>query len=218
MNEVNCQMEKITISPETRRKFADAGKVRRTFKPKKLEPIQTPTLSTERLEEIQQEHKEHTQSLSLLARLTSERKSLEERLSDPPLPLIERIDYSTPTYHFSPPLPTGLHFRQTKKLLRIKEFKNLVEPTLDRISPFFKYIGEERIWAMDERLDPIWVWFKRLEDIVIEMDTIGHNFSNGEWRMIKGACKRLKNVDFTQVATRVSEICNTLLLLDIVLP
>ena len=32
--------------------------------------------------------------------------------------------------------PPEIHFRKTKKLLCIKEYKELLEPTLDRISPF----------------------------------------------------------------------------------
>ncbi|KAJ3577041.1 hypothetical protein NP233_g61 [Leucocoprinus birnbaumii] len=171
LDETTCQMEKITISSDTRRKFKDAGKVRKVFKPPKPEPIQTPTFSPERLQEIQQEHKEHLSSLPLLARLTSERKCLVDRLSDPPLPLIQRIEPHP--YHIPPPIPNTLHFHQTKKLLRIKEFKELVEPTFDRIRPFFDKLTNEAKWGGgDEHFNPIFDWFYRLEDIVFEMDTI----------------------------------------------
>ena len=41
--------------------------------------------------------------------------------------------------------PPKLHFQKTKKLLCIKEYKELLEPTLDCISPFF-YKNE---WKQD---------------------------------------------------------------------
>jgi len=42
-----------------------------------------------------------------------------------------------------------LHFRKNKKLLCIKEYKELLEPTLDCISPFFTKISKNKTWAKD---------------------------------------------------------------------
>ena len=114
--------------------------------------------------------------------------------------------------------PPELHFRKTKKLLRIKEYKELLEPTLDRISLFFTKMSENKTWAENPQYDLLWKWFNRLQDIIIELDDIGHKLSAKEWRMLKGACKHLKNVDFSKPASRVPEICKALLELNITIP
>jgi len=40
--------------------------------------------------------------------------------------------------------PQELHFHKNKKLLCIKEYKELLELTLDHISPFFTKISEDK--------------------------------------------------------------------------
>ena len=67
-----------------------------------------------------------------------------------------------------------LHFHKTKKLLCIKEYKELLEPTLDRISPFFTKMSEDKFWAENLQYDSLWKWFNRLQDVIIELDKIGH--------------------------------------------
>jgi len=57
-----------------------------------------------------------------------------------------------------------------------------------------------------------------MQDVIIELDDIGHKLSAKEWRMLKGACKCLKNVDFSKLASRVPEICKALLELNITIP
>jgi len=57
-----------------------------------------------------------------------------------------------------------------------------------------------------------------LQDIIIELDEIGHKLTAKEWRVLKGACKHLKNVDFSKPATRIPEICKALLELNITIP
>jgi hypothetical protein len=215
LDETTCKMEKIFISPEARRKFKDAGKVKRVRMPLMPEPVKTPVFSQEELQEIQQEHKEHLSTLSLLSRLTNERNSLVDRLEDSPPPLIQRIE---PYIYHSSPIPNNIHFHQTKKLLRIKEFREFVQPTLDVITPFFYKMSGDAKWAGNDHYTPLWTWFYRLEDIVIEMDIIAHGFTAKEWRLLKGACKRIRKVDFSHLSTRIPEICDTLLSLDITLP
>jgi len=114
--------------------------------------------------------------------------------------------------------PPELHFRKNKKLLRIKEYKELLEPTLDCISPFFTKISKNKIWAENPQYDSLWKWFNRLQDIIIELDEIGHKLITKEWRILKGTCKRLKNVDFSKLATRIPAICKALLELNITIP
>jgi len=40
--------------------------------------------------------------------------------------------------------PLELHFCKNKKLLHIKKYKELLEPTLDHISPFFTKMSENK--------------------------------------------------------------------------
>ena len=118
----------------------------------------------------------------------------------------------------SHPAPQSYIFTKKKKLLRIKEYKELLEPTLDRISPFFTKMSENKTWAKNPQYDSLWKQFNRLQDIIIELDEIGHKLTAKEWRILKGACKHLKNVDFSKPATRVPEICKALLELNITIP
>jgi len=50
----------------------------------------------------------------------------------------------------------------------------LLEPTLDRILPFFTKISENKTWAKNLQYDSLWKWFNQLQDIIIELDEIGH--------------------------------------------
>ena len=153
-------------------------------------------------------------------------KSLLERIGINPTPsteLYDKLVEADPCWHkidnlYFSSCPPELHFRKNKKLLRIKKYKELLEPTLDRISPFFTKISENKTWAEDPQYDSLWKWFNRLQDIIIELDEIGHKLTAKEWRILKGACKRLKNVDFSKPATRVPEICKALLELKITIP
>jgi len=138
-----------------------------------------------------------------------------DRIEEPSTPLIDHIDRQ-PT--FSPPAPPHLHFHQNKKLLQIKEYNKILKPTLDRISLFFIKMSETKIWAEDSQYDPLWEWFNRLQDITLELDEVRHKLTSKEWRLLKSACKRLNKVDFSCPATRVPEICKTLLELNISIP
>ena len=104
--------------------------------------------------------------------------------------------YKVDNLYFSS-CPPELYFRKNKKLLCIKEYKELLKPTLDRILPFFTKMSENKTWAEDPQYDSLWKWFNRLQDIIIELDEIGHKLTAKKWRILKGACKRLKNVDFS---------------------
>ena len=162
----------------------------------------------------------------LLKKESATKKSLLERIGMEPTlstKLYDRLVEADPCWHkvddfyfvFCPP---ELHFCKTKKLLHIKEYKELLEPTLDHISPFFTTMSENKTWAEDPQYDSLWKWFNRLQDIIIELDEIGHKLTAKEWRMLKGACKRLKDVDLSKPATRVPEICKALLELNITIP
>jgi len=56
--------------------------------------------------------------------------------------------YKVDNLYFSS-CPPELHFCKNKKLLCIKEYKELLEPTLDCILPFFTKISKNKTWAED---------------------------------------------------------------------
>jgi len=156
--------------------------------------------------------KKSTTKKSLLKRIEIE-STLSTKLYDR---LVEADPcwYKVDNFYFASYLPE-LHFHKTKKLLHIKEYKELLEPILDCILPFFTKISENKTWAEDPQYNSLWKWFNQLQDVIIELDEIGHKLTAKEWRMLKGACKRLKDVNLSKPATRVPEICKALLELNI---
>ena len=79
-------------------------------------------------------------------------------------------------------------------------------------------MSENKTWAEDPQYDSPWKWFNRLQDVIIELDKIGHKLTAKEQRMLKGTCRHLKDVDLSKPATRVPEICKALLELNITIP
>jgi len=92
-----------------------------------------------------------TECLSLKKECATE-KSLLKRIKMEPTPstkLYNRLIkadsywYKVDDFYFVS-CPPELHFCKTKKLLCIKEYKELLEPTLDCILPFFTKISENK--------------------------------------------------------------------------
>jgi len=91
-------------------------------------------------------------------------KSLLERIGINPTPSIElynKLIEADPCWHKVDNLyfsfcPLELHFCKNKKLLCIKEYKELLEPTLDCISPFFTKISKNKTWTEDPQYDSLW--------------------------------------------------------------
>ena len=88
----------------------------------------------------------------------------------------------------------------------------------DSILPFFTKMSKNKTWAEDPQYDSLWKWFNWLQDVIIELDKIGHKLIAKKGRMLKGAYKHLKDVDLSKPATRVPEICKALLELNITIP
>jgi len=94
-------------------------------------------------------------------------KSLLERIGmDPTLStklydkLIEADSFwhKVDDFYFSS-YPPELHFHKNKKLLHIKKYKELLEPTLDCILLFFTKMSENKTCAEDQQYDSLWKWF-----------------------------------------------------------
>jgi len=125
--------------------------------------------------------------LSLKKESTTEKLLLERIEIKPTLStkLYDKLIKADPCWHkvddfyfaFYPP---ELHFCKTKKLLRIKEYKELLEPTLDCISPFFTKMSENKTWAEDPQYDSLWKWFNQLQNVIIELDKIGYKLTAKE--------------------------------------
>ena len=74
-------------------------------------------------------------------------------------PILKHLEMGPHTFqvevHTFTTCPPDLHFRKTKKLLCIKEYKELLEPTLDCISPFFTKMSEDKSWAKNPQYDSL---------------------------------------------------------------
>ena len=138
----------------------------------------------------------------------------------PPTKLYDKLIEANPCWHkvdnfYFVSCLLELHFCKTKKLLYIKEYKELLEPTLDCISLFFTKMSENKTWTEDLQYNSLWRWFNQLQNVIIELDKIGHKLTTKKWRMLKDTCKHLKDVDLSKPATRVPEIYKALLELNI---
>ena len=124
----------------------------------------------------------------LLKKESATKKLLLERIEMKPTlstKLYDRLVEADPCWYkvddfYFVSCPPELHFHKTKKLLHIKEYKELLEPTLDRILPFFTKMSENKTWAEDLQYNLLWKWFNRLQDVIIELDKIGHKLTAKE--------------------------------------
>jgi len=103
----------------------------------------------------------------LLKQESAKDKSLLERIGMNPTLSTELYDklvevdpcwYKVDDFYFAS-CPPELHFQKTKKLLHIKEYKELLEPILDHISPFFTKMSKNKTWAKNSQYDTLWKWF-----------------------------------------------------------
>jgi len=103
----------------------------------------------------------------LLKKESATKKLLLKRIemeSTPFTKLYDRLVEADPCWHkvddfYFASCPPELRFHKTKKLLHIKEYKELLEPTLDHISPFFTKMSENKTWTEDLQYDSLWKWF-----------------------------------------------------------
>ena len=102
----------------------------------------------------------------------------------------------------------------------------MVNPTVARLNPVMAKLNERMAGpgtsvektAEDNRLEPVWKMYNRLQEIRDIMTEEGHNFGASDWRKLKGACKRIGKVSFDNLDERIDEICNTLVAMDLIVP
>ncbi|KAF7793303.1 hypothetical protein EIP86_004415 [Pleurotus ostreatoroseus] len=200
-NELTYRTERIKVSPEPRK----------VYKPDER-PLVLRILSNEEYAQIQQEQAEHFAERDLLLRLLIKSRKLEDQLTTPPPPLIERLASRTPAYEAPAPIPKQVKFRKHKIFKRIEEYKGLVDPTITHLKPFFAKLNERmegpgtsvEKMAEDKRLEPIWNWYNWLAEIRDIITEEGHEFGVSAWRQLKGACKRIGKVSFENLDTAAS--------------
>ena len=139
-------------------------------------------------------------------------RTLLERISSPPPPLITRLE-PRDTYEIPKPLP-DIKFRKTKILLRTEEYNGLFAATADRLEPLFAKLEK------DGGLDPITT--NRMRKLADEIDDLYHNLeekahklTNKHWRLIKRDLKKISHISFANLGDRFPEICSQLVSLDL---
>ncbi|KAF8657824.1 hypothetical protein AX16_002160 [Volvariella volvacea WC 439] len=147
---------------------------------------------------------------SLHQRITT--LTLMQRIENPPL--ATHLSLPPPLLNLAPPVPTHIHFHKTKTLKRIEEYQILFEALKIRMDPVFIKLREEDMKETPfiplERRDALWRWWKRFQDYYEKLETIGHTWSNSQWRQIKGACKHIGKVSTENLSTCLPVICEQL--------
>jgi len=100
----------------------------------------------------------------LLKKESATEKSLLERIEMEPTlstKLYDRLVEADPCWYkidnfYFASCPPKLHFYKTKKLICIKEYKELLESILDCILPFFTKMSKNKTWAEDPQYDSLW--------------------------------------------------------------
>ncbi|KAE9393767.1 hypothetical protein BT96DRAFT_828698 [Gymnopus androsaceus JB14] len=221
--------EVIKPSKANKAKFSHVGAPRYQKHPVTFDLSYMPPLTLEQRLELASYHQEERETLSLLSHLTMEKRSLEDCLSDPPIPLIDRISdlpASSSPIQIPPPIPKTLKFRKSKLLLRIEELKPNLVATIIRLQPIVAKLSaeaEKQKLGLPITVSPdigikLWDCFQRLEELEEKLDTIGHTFTNAQWRGLSGALKKIGRVSFVNLADRFPEVCKELDDLDITLP
>ena len=219
-------IEHIDISKETREKYKDVCKIRRLPKPR-VPNVQTHAPYSGHMEDFINEMIDK----AINHRLVQHTRTLAERLANPPAPLLSRltdprpladriadhIDDATDKY---PELP-DISFKKKFRERRIQEHLSMLEPTIKRLEPVFRYLDTEEAYQeiVKEDIDAAWLWFNQLQDLSIHMEKVGHQWkTNKPWRDLKGICKRIGKVDMKDLNRRIKEVAKELIVLNPTVP
>ena len=201
--------ERILISKETFEKYKDVAKRRRLPKPKgyKVTPRPFNPLRA-------QESQDRIDRLALLARITSQLRLLDRLTST--VPLADRLTSPPPPTILDEhkPVPANLHFRRTKILLHVEEYNQLFGTVADRIDTFMGKVMEGTGITKEQR-ELTMKWGQEFDDLYHGLEARARKLTNKEWRIIHRSLKRIGKVSFHQLSTRLSEICDQLLAMDL---
>jgi hypothetical protein len=119
-------------------------------KPKKSKivvypPVEPRVISREEQIQFLLEAEREALEKRLLDQLLTRKRKLEDRISNP-LPLIDRLSEpgpSHPLYEAPAPIPTNLHFIQTKKLRRLEDLKVVLNAVREQLDPIFELLKED---------------------------------------------------------------------------
>lgn len=207
-------VERIPISKDTRSLINRLTYKKRYFKADhRIPAVKTPLLSEERRKELQDEAFTEALDRLLVHKLTMNKLSLDQRLTEPPS-LIDRISKPTTITEVPASIPNNIHFRKSKILLRIKEFQPMIDAVqtiLDdvfiRLNEIDKNEGTEIARQIPER-DRVflWNWWDRFQDISNGLEEERHKFTNAEWRRFRGAMKQIKGISKDKVDIKIKKL------------
>ena len=219
-------IERIDISKETREKYKDVCKIRRLPKPR-VPIVQTHAPYPGHMEDYINEMIDK----AINHRLVQRTRTLVERLASPPAPLLSRLtdprpladriaDHIDDANDKYPELP-DISFKKKFRERRIQEHLSILEPTIKRLEPVFRYLDTEEAYQeiVKEDIDAAWLWFNQLQDLSIHMEKVGHQWkTNKPWRDLKGICKRIGKVDMKDLNRRLKEVAKELIVLNPTVP
>ena len=141
-------LERITITPDTRAKFAEVGKRKPNPQPVETKVV-TRHISKEESQEIIEDFLEEQMRNALVSVLLQKKRRLEDRIEQnrieqevSAIPLVKRI--APAPYQAPAPPPKDLHFQKQKKMDRKEEVWKVLEHTKIRIDPIFKILLASR--------------------------------------------------------------------------
>lgn len=214
LNETTGLRERISISAETRKRYANAGKARRYSKPAATPKVTTrPMTLLERIDlhkEIDQEVAEKNH----LNRLYAKRRLL-DRISEPHTSLLQRLSPANAEYVIPGPLPKGLDFCKKTTLIRINDLRSNCEATYDRLAPLIQKLEDDEDRERNKiavkvplmTRHAIWNWWEPFQELATDWDVKGRKLTNKGFRQFAGACNRIGKVSFADLDNRLVEIC-----------
>ncbi|THU90302.1 hypothetical protein K435DRAFT_968747 [Dendrothele bispora CBS 962.96] len=112
---------------------------------------------------------------------------------------------------------------QLEILHRIKEYRVLFDPVINRLYPLFQKLNEDDrnedlglpVKVPGEVRERLWSWWNALNDLYYDFEERGHSLTNKEWRILKGALKSIGKISLSNLNDRLLDICSELEALDL---
>jgi len=130
--------ETLYLTLESHRKFKDVGKRRRIIIPMLIPSPKPCILSKEKSKALVEKHKKHATRQALLYQVLKT-KELLDKISNPLLPLLLKLQIGPQILFLPSPIPIKLPFHQTR------DFEEILKPTLDYILLFFNEMRKTKV-------------------------------------------------------------------------